>query len=237
MPKIDSFFYKKLNYDNLDNFYARDSIKKAIIKNANFFKGKLLDAGCGKMPYRNFILGQSDVKEYIGLDIESALEYSDVIKPDYTWNGVTMPFSDDTFDTIISTEVLEHCFDYNTYIKECLRTLKPGGIIFFTVPFLWPLHEGPYDYYRYTPHALKKMFKDLGQDDLELFSLGGWNASLATMIGLWSKRYLSKKKSKLLNPVIIPFMKYLIKKDKVKTNFENNTMSTGFCGVLKKNNG
>ncbi|TMM31354.1 class I SAM-dependent methyltransferase [Polaribacter aestuariivivens] len=230
------FFYTKLTTKNLDNFFIRTSIKNAIETNLNDFKGKLLDAGCGKMPYKSFILKNSNVKNYVGLDIEEALVYDEQIKPDYFWDGKTMPFKANSFDTILSTEVLEHCYDYKNYIKECLRVLKPEGIIFFTVPFLWPLHETPHDHYRFTPFTLQKAFEENNNCKVNIYGLGGWNASLATMLGLWTTRYVSKKKSKLIKPFLKPIIKYLIAKDKAPKKFENNTMYTSLCGIVKKNN-
>ena len=76
--------------ENLDLYYIRTSIFEAIKKNSQYFKGDFLDVGCGKMPYKKYILENSDVKKYIGLDIESALDYGDE-KPDYIWNGEKCP--------------------------------------------------------------------------------------------------------------------------------------------------
>ena len=65
-----------------------------------------------------------------------------------------MPIKDNSYNTIIATEVLEHCFEPEILLKEIYRVLKPGGLLFFTVPFVWNFHETPYDAYHYTPFAL-----------------------------------------------------------------------------------
>jgi SAM-dependent methyltransferase len=44
-------------------------------------------------------------------------------------------------------------------MSEIYRVLKPGGHIILTVPFVWELHEEPYDFFRYTKHALKELFE------------------------------------------------------------------------------
>jgi hypothetical protein len=66
--------------------------------------------------------------------------------------------------------------------------LRPGGLLFFTVPFLWPLHDAPHDHYRYTPFALERLLSEAGFDEIELTPRGGWDASLAQMLGLWVRR-------------------------------------------------
>ncbi|NCQ15092.1 MAG: class I SAM-dependent methyltransferase, partial [Flavobacteriales bacterium] len=44
-----------------------------------YFKDELLDIGCGKMPYKKYLLEHSKVNNYVGLDIETALEYDTVV--------------------------------------------------------------------------------------------------------------------------------------------------------------
>jgi len=84
-------------------------------------------------------------------------------------------------------------------MKEIWRVLKPGGILFFTVPFLWNLHEIPYDEYRYTPFALKRHLTQSGFNEIEIKAMGGWDAALAQMLGLWVRRRFNKtKKQKVL---------------------------------------
>jgi len=88
----------------------------------------------------------------------------------------------------IATEVFEHCPDPEIVMKEIWRVLKLGGILFFTVPFLWNLHETPYDEYRYTPFALKRHLTQSGFTEIEIKAMGGWDAALAQMLGLWVRR-------------------------------------------------
>lgn len=230
----NDFINLKLTKKNLDNYYIRQSIFEALNNSIEYFKGELLDAGCGKMPYKEYLLTNSAIDNYIGLDIDNALIYDEQIKPDYTWDGFVMPFPDNQFDTIISIEVLEHCPDSQVYMNECYRVLKKGGFMFFTTPFLWPLHEVPHDEFRYTPFALKRIFQKAGFNNIEIKALGGWNASFATMLGLWCNRYLKGFKSKLFQSFIKPIMSRLISKDVKPKEFEENSMITGIYGIIKK---
>jgi SAM-dependent methyltransferase len=162
--------------------------------------------------------------------------YDDTVKPDYTWDGLNMPFGDNSFNTLMATEVLEHCPDPMQVINEMKRVLKPGGLLFFTVPFLWNLHEVPHDEYRYTPFSLQRIFKECGMEEIELFAHGGWNMSMAQMIGMWvtaTKRGARRRRwAKLLNPVI----KRLMKKDMQQqpVSFEDGMMINGMYGMVRK---
>ena len=168
MASANDFLDLKLSVRNLDTFYIRQSILNSIMDNMDLFEGKLLDVGCGKMPYRDLINKKSRIVSYHGLEINNAKIYDEKIIPDFFWDGRTMPFESDEYDIVFATEVFEHCPDLQTILKESYRVLKPNGKIFFTVPFLWPLHEVPNDEYRYTPFALKKHLELAGFENIDI---------------------------------------------------------------------
>jgi len=225
----------KLTNSNLDTYYIRTSILKYLTIHLSMFKGDLLDIGCGKMPYKGYILDNSEVTKYVGLDIDTAIVYDQKIKPDFLWDGQVMPFNDNSFDCAFGTEVLEHCPNPEVILKEVNRVLKPGGVFFFTVPFLWNLHETPHDEYRYTPFALKRHLENSGFSSIEINATGGWHASMAQMLGLWVRRsQISQKKRNFLSYILKPIIKYLIKLDKnTKVNFLDGQMITGLYGIAK----
>lgn len=232
---MENFTNLKFSFDNLDNYYIRTSIFNAVKEFCKKSSGHLLDIGCGKMPYKEYILKHSKVNEYTGLDIENALVYDSVVKPDYTWNGIIMPFENESFDCAFGTEVLEHCPNPEIVLRETCRTLKPGGMFFFTVPFLWPLHEVPHDEYRYTPWSLERHLKNSGFTSVEIKALGGWHAAMAQMLGLWVRRSrLPGAKSKKLGYILKPVIRYLIKKDTPPVVFQESTMITGLYGFAIK---
>lgn len=232
---MDNFINIPLERKNLDRYYIRTCILNAIRKNLITFKGNLLDIGCGKMPYKNFILENSKINNYIGLDIEQAIEYDKDVRPDFTWNGIKMPFKDCSYETAFGTEVLEHCPYPNIILEEVNRVLKPGGVFFFTVPFLWNLHEAPHDEFRYTPYSLKRLLTEAGFVNIELEPLGGWHASMAQMLGLWVCRApMNHRLRKLLKVTILPIYKALIKRDILPYQFEDGSMITGISGIAYK---
>ncbi|WDF62878.1 class I SAM-dependent methyltransferase [Flavobacterium sp. KACC 22763] len=222
--------------ENLDRFYVRTSVFNALKAILPKFENNLLDIGCGKMPYKEYILKNSSVDNYVGLDIEEALIYDSNIYPDFTWDGKKMPFEDDSFDCAFGTEVLEHCPNPEVVLKEVYRVLKSEGIFFFTVPFLWNLHEVPHDEYRYTPFSLKRHLENSGFNNIEIKALGGWHASMAQMLGLWLRRSpMNPIKRKVLSFLLKPIVLFLIKKDKnLKVNFIEGQMITGLYGIAKK---
>lgn len=232
---MQNFLEVPFSINNLDRYYIRSTILEVIKKYIPFFRGRLLDVGCGQMPYKKLICENSKITDYVGIDIEDAIIYNKEVKPDFKWDGTSMPFKSNEFDTVIMTEVLEHVpYPINT-LKEVHRVLNVGGFVLFTVPFLWPLHETPHDEYRYTPFSMKRIFEQAGFNNIEIFSMGGWNASLAQMLGLWVVRSrISKRKRILLSIIIKPIIRFLISRDNRSNNFMEGVMITGIYGIAKK---
>lgn len=119
---------------------------------------RLLDVGCGLKPYA-FMFTQS---EYIGIDVEvSGRKYSQKAA-DIVFDGVHIPAQQESFDAILCTEVLEHSLDPIALVAEMFRVLKKGGKLCITVPFIWGLHELPYDFRRFTPNGLARLIEGAG---------------------------------------------------------------------------
>jgi len=66
------------------------------------------------------------------------------------------------FDVILCLNVLEHVYDYQKALKNMYKALKKNGRVIIAVPFNYPLHDEPGDYWRFTEHALKNLLKDNG---------------------------------------------------------------------------
>ncbi len=114
---------------------------------------------------------------------------------------------------------------------------QTGWGAFFTVPFLWPLHDVPHDEYRFTPFALRRHLCNAGFDGIQISALGGWDASLAQMIGLWIRRRpMGKTTRSILSRLAVPIVRYLVGRDRPPINFGRNTMLTGLGGTATKGN-
>lgn len=160
IEKLREGFLKPSFKNSYAYYIPRKFILNAIEKVKEKLYGEVLDLGCGIMPYKQLISTFPNVTSYRGLDLENS-NYHNKIKPDVYWDGQTIPFKDNTFDTVIATEFLEHYHETESIFLEIKRVLKPNGILFFTVPFLWPLHEVPYDEFRFTPFYFQKKLTEL----------------------------------------------------------------------------
>lgn len=120
--------------------------------------GRLLDVGCGAKPYKRF---GTHTLEWIGLDAAT--------NPDADEHGraESMPFEDESFDTVLCTQVLEHVPEPNEVMRECARVLRKNGIAIFSVPQYWETHEIPHDYYRFTSYGMRYLVESNGLSVVE----------------------------------------------------------------------
>jgi SAM-dependent methyltransferase len=130
--------------------------------------GILLDYGCGGQPYRE--LFSRYVTQYIGADVAAAADtqLDLMLRP-----GEPVDLPDQSIDTILSSQVLEHLPEPHHYLRECLRLLKPQGRLIITVPMQWRQHEEPHDYFRFTRFGLEHLLNTNGLTVLDLRPCGG----------------------------------------------------------------
>lgn len=135
-----------------------------------YASGRLIDIGCGEKPYAD--MASPYVEEHIGLDHSDTIH--DKSNIDIIGSAYEIPVEDNSFDTALCTDVLEHLEEPSLAIAEAYRILKPGGHGIYTVPLYWHLHEEPRDFYRYTKHGLKYLFQKSGFQILEIVPLSGF---------------------------------------------------------------
>lgn len=141
--------------------FRTDMKKKQIRKFAyNIRNKKILELGSGKKEKRRY--GYSVKKMF---DKSNEFIQSDVVKEyGHRIVDVTKMKFRNEFDIILCLNVLEHVFDFKKGIDNIYLALKKGGKAVIILPVFYPLHDEPYDYWRFTEHSLRKLlgkFKDL----------------------------------------------------------------------------
>lgn len=163
-------------------YFIRHGIKDNIYKYAGYITGKVLDFGCGSKPYKSFF----SFTEYVGVDFENEGHPHVNEQIDVFYDGKTLPFSNEYFDSILCSEVFEHVFNLDEIIKELNRVLKKDGTILITCPFVWNEHEVPFDYARYTKFALENMLRKGGFELIEFSKAGNFVTAITQLICLYS---------------------------------------------------
>ena len=218
--------YKLNNINERNNFIIKElsSLEKNL---------KILDAGCGKQPYRQYCkhldyyaqdFGQyvADQKQTFtgpgGVGGKDGYNYG---KLDYVGDIWKIDESDNKFDVILCTEVLEHIPYPLETIDEFYRLLKPGGLLLLTAPFACLRHMDPYFFYsgfsdRWYELAFKNKFKIK-----TLQPVGDYYAWIATELAREFKSSNLGFKILLLPAFIYFYMRN-------KTENSTNTLCSGY---------
>jgi SAM-dependent methyltransferase len=130
---------------------------------------KTLDLGSGGDPYG---YGQY-FQNRVTVDIDP------LRKPEIVADAHHLPFREGEFDVVLSIEMLEHVKNPFQVAAEIKRVLKPGGLLLLTTRFVYPLHDAPHDYFRFTKYGLKELFGDL--EIIELTAEAALFTSLAIL--------------------------------------------------------
>lgn len=70
------------------------------------------------------------------------------------------------FDAVLCANVLEHVVDFQAAINNLWKGLSDGGRLFVVVPFAYPLHAEPDDYWRFTEHNLRRLFAEFSEVEI-----------------------------------------------------------------------
>lgn len=165
---------KRLEHDILDTprrpffspvYYGQYRVTLPLLK--KYARGRLIDLGCGDMPFQSLLAGQLECYDSLDFFPRSAR---------VTYVGDIQHMNmipSDTYDTAVCLEVLEHVSDPFRAVREIHRILKAGGILIVSVPHLSRLHDEPHDYYRYTRHGLRYILERNGFNVQILVRRGG----------------------------------------------------------------
>jgi len=95
-------------------------------------------------------------------------------------DGCNMKFADNTFDTILNLQVLEHVLFPVKMVEEIARVLRPKGHAIFLIPQTSVLHEAPGHYYNFTRFWIMEAMKKAGLKIVEIKPIGGIWSSMAS---------------------------------------------------------
>jgi SAM-dependent methyltransferase len=205
-------------------------LNRAITPAINqYAKGKLLDIGCGDMPYKDLISQRVDQYEALdfkeraaGVNYIGSVEKMDMIQ-------------DGTYDSAVCFEVLEHVPNPFEGVKEINRILKKDGILILSVPHLSRLHEQPHDYFRYTSYGITSLMNSGNFNILELKTTGGFFSFLGhqtstAVVGLFWGVPVLKWVLFFLNKWLCVFPCYFLD----RLFFKNSLLPLGHVCVVRK---
>jgi SAM-dependent methyltransferase len=162
-------------------FWGRRRIDAAISFAAPQAHGVLLDIGCGKKPYQSVF--EPFVEKHLGIEYSPESVYRGH-QANIFGDAMKLPLADESIDTILCTEVLEHLPNPETAISEFARVLRPNGIIITTAPFCFPVHD-KWDFFRYSPDGLAVIMRRYGLEVLTVKPLSGTAVTLALLFNLY----------------------------------------------------
>lgn len=156
---------------------GRVLLQEHVKRFGHYLHGHVLDAGSGSYSrYKHLFSAERvvrlDIMKGPNVDVVASLE--------------CMPFSGETFDSVLSTQVLEHVEYPERAVAEMNRVLKKGGHVLVTVPQWNELHEEPHDFWRYTRFGIASLFERNGFEVVEYAQMGGFFSNCAKM----NMRYL-----------------------------------------------
>jgi SAM-dependent methyltransferase len=168
-----------LHFQFLPNYYFRRDIKS----DGGQLHGRLLDVGCGNQPYRPFL---ANVRSYIGLDYPMTQAIQDFqTRPEILGDARRLPFGQASFDAVLCAQVLEHVDQPEQVMAEIERVLKPGGCGILSAPFIYNVHVGPHDFFRFSPFGIRALVEGAGLRVKGIRYQGGIGTAVVQLVHNW----------------------------------------------------
>jgi ubiquinone/menaquinone biosynthesis C-methylase UbiE len=121
-----------------------------------------------------------------------------------------LPFQNESFDAIITTAVLEHVLYPERVVSELHRVLKPSGLLYSELPFMQQVHEGAFDFSRYTLSGHRRLLHAF--TELDAGMIAGPGTALAWALEhfflAFARRSISRSVSRLFARLVFSWVKY-----------------------------
>lgn len=186
----------------------RNDKHRFLLETGQTLSGRILDIGCSDKSSRSYLNGDVD---YIGVDYYTAdtLYHS---LPDVYGNAEYLPFADGSMNTVLLLDVLEHVQHPELCMDEIYRVLCRDGSLVLNLPFIYPLHDVPHDYQRWTIFGIRSLLLDKGFSIQSEHSCGKALVTACLMVNLaLSNTMLNFLKRRhpgslliLLMPILVP---------------------------------
>lgn len=204
-------------------------LREQILTLAPSNPGKTLDVGGGN---GNRYRGYFNTNDFQSLDLNPDS------KPDILASADKIPLSENTIDTILSSQMLEHVMNPLGCLKEMIRVLKPGGSLIITIPQSNEMHSEPEDYWRFTKFGIIFLLEQAGFKVETVLQRGNYPSCLAQM----RIRRLIDSKSVYSNKVwLYPiwlyslfYSRFAIRMDSFYTSHDSKKHALGWAVLAKK---
>lgn len=123
------------------------------------FSGLVVDIGCADRRAAAYL---PDGCRYLGVDYPGTAVPLYGTRPDVFADARRLPFGDGVVDGIILKDVLEHIDGPCAALRECARIARPGAVLVVWMPFMYPVHDAPHDYQRFTQYGLTAYLGESG---------------------------------------------------------------------------
>jgi 2-polyprenyl-3-methyl-5-hydroxy-6-metoxy-1,4-benzoquinol methylase len=195
--------------------------KDVLLTKAGYIAGTILDLGAGNTKYKTLL--ESLATHYTAFDVESAPTI------DIVGDIHDLPFEENSFDTVICTQVFEHIKEPWVVAGQIQKVLRPGGYAVITAPFMIPYHAHPHDFYRFTPEGLAQLF----HGKLHVVECRKYGSTFVVFSELVRFTFLSpyKKHSRIKLIVLKRLINLLVKLDRFSC--ANNAFANSYIVVKK----
>lgn len=164
----------------------------------------------------------------------TTFDISDHRNPDILGDFCTYDFKDIKFDYVVLAEVLQFFTNPKDGLENAFSILKPGGKIIITTPFIFPIHDRPYDLYRFTKHGLEYLLAKF-----ENVQIQEKNSAVESIDVLWMRFNKIQGSRTFILKHILLFSVYYLKRPITKLlmrYIKTDIMTTGYNVTATKPN-
>lgn len=204
--KIAADLHYSLRRQYVDAFFAQQVAKVPP-------KSLVCDLGGHKSAKR----GKFDIREY---DLRViTINLSVGRRPDIQADAGQVPHPANTYDVVICGELLEHVPNPVQVLHEAYRVLRPEGVLLISVPFMFPMHEQPYDFGRYTNFFWDDNLRAAGFRQIEIQAQGSYWSVLAEMVRAQAYDRASRQRPhhltlrRMMAGAVLRFKRWALNKD------------------------